>query len=202
MKRKIMTKRNKVFISILNLGWIKTELVIELYKWLKDSSLSYSLEFSSEQPVEHNRNSIAKRFLNSDCDFLLMIDNDVVPEKNPLNLIALNYPVFILPTAIRQEGLVMWNVYDLDNNGYWCPIKKKNGLLKISAGGTGCILIKKEVLLEIKAPFERLYDKDGLAVLGQDLSFCQKVSEKGFDIYTNFEYSCKHYKTTNISETI
>lgn len=189
----------KIYLSIPNTGTICSELTIKLIKWISESKHQIFYESSNEKPVEHNRNLIVQRFLKTDFDYLLMLDSDIVPQKNPIDLVDFKLDIISCPTWIYQYRLFL-NVYKLNDEDDLEPfyIPEKD-LIKIDASGTGCILISRKVLEKIKKPFERIYDENGLAILGQDISFSKKIREAGFDMYTHFDYICKHYKTIDLS---
>ncbi len=189
----------KVQISILTTGSVRKELALKLIKWLKETSHDVLIDFTEERPISHCRNLIVKKFLESRNEWLLMIDEDVVPSKNPLNLLKYNKDIIACPCPIFQ-GKIVWNCYNLDNDGYWIPIHilNKKNLIEIDATGTGCILIKRKVLKNIKKPFERIFDAEGIEKLGLDLSFSKKAKEKGFKIFVAPEYHCSHFKNINL----
>ena len=154
---------------------------------------------TEETPISHCRNNIVKKFLTSDNEYLLQIDEDIVPSKNPLELVELDKDIIVCPCPIYQYK-ILWNVYRTDSKSFWIPvdISKEKGLIEISAAGTGCILIGRKVLETIKAPFERQFNEDGTEKMGLDLSFCKKAKEKGFKIFASIEHKCSHYKTLDL----
>jgi hypothetical protein len=189
-----------VYIAILTQGSIRKELALSLLKWRENSKYDWFIEFTEEQPIEHCRNNIVKKFLASDKEFLLMIDSDVIPERNPLELIEKNLDIVSCPAPIYQYR-VIWNCYKLNEEGYWLPIdisKEKDSLIDVDATGSGCILIKRNVLEQIKAPFERLFDEDGLEKMGLDLYFSKKAKEKGFKIFVSTLHKCSHFKIVDL----
>jgi len=188
----------KIYLSILNEGVIRSELAIKLIKWIATSKYPVFYESSFERPIEHNRNLIVQRFLKSDCDYLLQIDSDVVPQNNPISLVEHIKDIVTCPVPIFQ-GKVFYNNY-IKKDDYLIPleIKEPKGLVEIEATGTGIIMCSRKVLETIKKPFERLYDEDGLAIYGSDLYFCEKAKKEGFNIYTDTSNICKHYKTLNL----
>jgi len=190
---------SEVYLAILTQGSIRKELALKLIKWCKNSPYKIFVNFTEEKPCAHARNHIVQKFLKSNNEWLIMIDEDVVPSQNPFELILLNKDVIICPTLIYQYK-VGWNVYKTDANGYWQPIKDlpENDLIEIDAGGTGCILIKRNVLEKIKAPFERIFDENGIETMGLDLSFSKKAKEVGFKIFCPTDYQCSHFKTINL----
>jgi hypothetical protein len=64
-------------------------------------------------PVANNRNQIAKRFLETDDgDFLMMLDDDVVPLSNPAVLAFADKDIIGIPAKCRQQGnVVNWVAY-------------------------------------------------------------------------------------------
>lgn len=193
----------KIFLSILNEGWISDELTIKLPRWLNETTNnkkhSIYYESSKLRPIENNRNDIVKRFLNTDYDYLLQIDNDNIPNKNPLDLVDLKLDIISCPVWVFQHRLML-NVYK-QKDSYLVPIEYNNKLelIEVDATGSGVLLCSRKVLETIKKPFERIYDEDGIATLGLDLSFSKKAKNSGFKIYTHMQYICKHYKNIDIS---
>lgn len=190
----------KVFLSIPNTNWIHHELTIKLPRWLIETKHEIHFESSNVKPVESNRNGIVQRFLKSDCDYLLQIDSDVVPPKNPIDLVDLNLDIVSAPCWIYQHKLIL-NIYKLDEtDGMLVPVDpiKEKGLIEIDSTGTGILLTSRRVLETIKAPFERKYDENGIEELGQDLYFSRKAKEAGFRIFSHLDYISKHYKEINL----
>ena len=179
----------KIYISILNEGWIRSELAILLIRWLRESKYEIHYESSYLRPIAHNRNTIVKRFLNSNCDYLLQIDSDIVPPKNPLDLIEeminKNIDILSCPVWIYQHKLIL-NIYKYeDKQEYLIPVEpdKEKGLIEIDASGTGIILCSRNVLERLEKPFERLFDEYGMETLGLDLAFSQFSSYVSLDVF-------------------
>lgn len=194
----------KIYLAIPNEGWIRSELAIKLIRWIHEfqSIAEVVYESSVLRPIDHNRNTIVKRFLESDCDVLLQIDSDIVPDKNPLTLIMLGEDIVSAPCWIYQ-GKKILNIYKIDpTDESLVPVEptQTTHLAEIDATGTGCLLVSRRVLERIKAPFARQYDDDGFAVLGQDLAFSKKAKAAGFKIFADMSMRCKHYKTVDIGE--
>ena len=194
----------KIHLSILNEGWISDELTIRLPRWLEEAKSQHHtvyFESSKIRPIENNRNTIVDRFLRSDFDYLLQIDNDNVPAKNPIELVNLNLDIVSCPVWIYQHKPLL-NIYKFDEKQeYLNPIEydKTKDLIEIDATGTGVILCSRKVLEKIQKPFERIYDERGIQKLGSDLAFSAKARNEGFKIYSNMKYICKHFKTIDIS---
>lgn len=187
----------KVFIGILTMGEVHSRLALALCKMINNPDYKVELGFVGAKRVEASRNIIAKQFLESKCDYLLMVDEDNPPIRNPLELLKEHKDVIIFPTPIFYNKKVMWNI-ERQN-----PDKPMSGLEKIKSGGTGCILIKRKVLEELgEAPFQTEVDDYGVTKLGQDIRFCIEAKKKGFSIWTHWDYMCQHFKTINLLELL
>lgn len=201
-----MTKK-KVFVVLLNQGTESTALSLQLYKWMV-SMPEYSFEFHpskyTNRPISNNRNQIVKDFLKTDNDFLFMIDDDNPPIKNPFELIKYDKDVIGAIVPGWGSNGIRFHIYKFGKNfPKRCTFEQYDnheikGLTKIDAIGTCCIIIKRKVLKKIKRPFEDTFDKDGILINNDDLSFSLKCYKNGFEIWTHGDYMCSHYKKIDL----
>jgi len=196
----------KIYLSILNEGWVRSELTIKLPRWLDEVKNRHIVYFESSflRPIEHNRNTIVKRFLESDADYLLQIDSDNVPPRNPLELVEYNKDIISCPVWVFH-GKIVLNIYKWNGENYIpidYQIEKESGLIEVDATGTGILLCSRNALERLERPFERIYDDKGLAIQGLDLAFSEKAKKAGFKIYSHLDYMSKHYKTIDLSEFV
>lgn len=199
-----MTKKPKIYLAILNEGWVRCEHINTVLMILGATNVELHLENPAVTwgiPITSNRNQIRKRFLETDADFLLMFDDDVIPLFNPAEAVFYDKDVLGLPTRRRTGQRLEWVIYakhpalenkyasiDLDK------VKTDADLLQVDGIGTGAILIKRKVLETIKHPFEDLFDDEGIRILGQDLNFCKKVIKAGFEVFVAPKMICDHIK--------
>ena len=199
-----MTKKPKIYLAILNDGWLRCEHINTVLMLAGTPSIQLHLENPSISwgiPITQNRNKIVKRFLETDADFLLMFDDDVVPLYNSAEAVVMDKDVLGFPTRRRTGQRLEWVVYakhpTFENKYSAIDLDKVNtdaDLLKVDAVGTGAILIKRKVLETVKAPFQDLFDEDGIRTLGQDLNFCKKAIEAGFEVFAAPKMLCEHIK--------
>jgi hypothetical protein len=154
-----------------------------------------------DHPISSNRNKIVKRFLQTDNDYLMMVDDDVVPLFNPAEFVFADVDVIGFPAKVRQgDRQLNWVAYVRrpDRHEYapvdFNKVEQDIELLSVDAVGTGCILIRRRVLENIKAPFHIHFDEDGILTMGTDFAFCERVKEAGFDIFTTPRRVCEHFK--------
>lgn len=208
--------KTKVYVAILNKGWIRSELYFGLVKMLlvnKNTELQFVVEnpmLTRGYPISSNRNKVKSRFLRTNCDFLMMFDDDVAPFNDPTELVLFDKDIIGCPCRTRNgTGKLVWNVYEKIGNGYvnmgLNKIENLPDLLPVDAVGAGCIVIKRCVLESMKIPFEDTFDEKGEWKLSEDLSFCEKALKAGFEVFTTPNMRCEHFKCdglTNLEKTI
>lgn len=151
------------------------------------------------------RNDIVEQALVRGCTHLLFMDTDqTYPIDTIEKLIShdkdivgakvhIRYPPFH-PTLFK---------YDKGEDDYYMVSDeewKKRELMEVDATGTGCILIKTSVFMDIEYPwFEFTKTKEG-KVVGEDISFCRKVKKAGYKIYVDTSINCGHIGTLEVNE--
>jgi hypothetical protein len=165
-----------------------------------------SVSFSYMQPVDANRNKIVKNFLqDEDNEYLLMIDNDVVPPKDVLQMVDYDEKVVSATVTIKKRKIPQPVIvrkkedefHRLTLNEYYEDVHD-NGLVEVDAVGTGCVLIHRSVLEEMNPPwFQFIYNEDGTLKLGEDFYFGEKCPEP---MFVSSDHVCKHYRKTDLTE--
>jgi len=65
--------------------------------------------------------------------------------------------------------------------------------MEVGACGFGCVLIKKQVMVDIGYPqFQYRSAINHNDTFSEDLDFCRKASMKGFKIYADSTLLCEH----------
>ena len=198
----------KVMIAIPNQGEITQDVCLQLVDMMAQSFITkkyiIDMRFSKVTCIDYNRNTIVKMFLNSDNEYLLMMDYDNPCLKNPLDLLDLKkdimiYPTLMFKTTDKGEPSINYNVF-LKEKKMWRTQRMTPGkpLMEYDAGGTGCILIKRKVLESLDAPFMSKLKKDGTRDVGSDLWFCKRAKDRGFHIWAHWGYACKHMKRIDL----
>lgn len=179
-----------------NLDYRIVEFILDMYHQKK---YKVTIHISKLVGIEANRNQIVKALLNSTCDYLLMVDTDNPPLDNPLDLIEEDKDIIGLPTpinmsCIRGISFFRYNIYKDDKQ-----LKDGEGLQKVDAVGTGCILIKREVFEKLEDnPFTPERYEDDRIKVGEDIMFCRRAEKAGIDIWTHWDYKCHHYKEIDL----
>lgn len=197
-----------VLVTVPNLHWIHKSVVVVLMKLMGDPRYRLKFDFPSKKPFENNLHHIVQDFIAGDYDFWLSIDDDNPPSRNPLDLVELDKDIIGLPTPIWHftdtagERPIYWNGYDYRSaNDAYAEHLPREGLQKVDAIGTGCFIIARRVFehpdLQHGAFVRKLYS-DGTVNKGNDLSFCERAREAGFEIYCHYDYPCNHFSEIDL----
>lgn len=199
---------NKVYIAIPSrTGQIFFELSLRLSQWSKQTAIKATVVYHPFlSPIDHARNVIVNDFLHTDYTHLMMIDDDIVPPVDALERLLFHNKAIVAAACPLigpdKDGKLVttMNAYNLNTNEEYI-IVKSTGLQKVDAVGTGCIMIERKVLEEMKVPpFTTEYNGEGIKYRGEDLNFCYQAKLIGIETYVDFKLECKHIKSCNLLE--
>lgn len=137
--------------------------------------------------VAQTRNRIVKKFLAGPWEWLVMVDDDVVPPPNMLDIIAVaeDYGVLGIPhpfPAPGQPETLVLGAFFLNDNDEIVAGELQTGVHPCDVLATGCVAIRREVLVRLgPAPFRIAHDPDA-PVTSDDYLFCRDVREALFRI--------------------
>ena len=201
----------KVLLAIPNVGDAAVELTTSVLNIIKESSASHDILWRPHKGKcnEHAYMCIANNLRESDCDYLLQIDADNPPLRNPLELIDLDKDIISCPTPTWkfvkdvETSPIQWNAYE------WVPEKQEHisiapgdGLQEVDAVGAGCVLIHRRVfmdpLMRREAWHRRWREDNGTCWMGLDLAFCQRARTLGFKVFAHWGYPCSHFNRVDL----
>lgn len=199
-----------VYIAVLNCGDVRVELIKVLLDLTRQGKYKIAIDFPHDKPISNNRNKIVKDFLEkTQYDYLIMIDDDIVPPANFLNLVDYNVDI-VTPVmfASRDTGIVPLALEKNEREGYNVVGEQSGkdcadaGLLEVDATGTGCMIMSRKVLEDpaLKAPFIDVFNEDGIRTLGLDLNFCKRAKEIGYNVYVHTDYVASHMTDTDLKD--
>lgn len=199
-------RKPKIFVAIPNRGSISNQLDNCLVHWSHDSR--WIVKYYKPEglmPVDAARNHCVKVFLEDYCDYLLFIDDDITPPLNMLEVLLAHDKDVVgslsFCMSYNDEGLLApFAVSTRKNENDEQKQYIGNGLEEVDATGASCLLIKRKVLEDMERPFCFKYKSNGLLEQGEDLTFCDKVKEMGFEIWVDFNLVSGHIKSINITD--
>lgn len=159
------------------------------------NNINIEYELRGHSLVYDAREGAAKYFLESDNDYLLFLDSDMMPSRDMLlKLIEHDKPI-VSALAFRRvpdyEPCIFKIVKDERVEMYRDYPK---GLIEVAGVGMACTLIKKEVFEKVPQPWFTP------GKLGEDLSFCRRANEAGIPIYCDTNLICKHVGSYEVGE--
>ena len=179
---------------------------IEMFKTIinieRQGTYDLDFLFPVSSHIARSRNMCCHEAINGKYDWLLFWDSDI----------GIGDPGFIekmIDTAYRYDAQVVCGAYrikdpDMDKPRY--PVGtmkdgKGENMTKIDspglvdAGGTGIMLIRREVLLKMEDPWFTIVDGKDLFVMPEDWEFCRKARELGFKIAVDPRFPTRHFGT-------
>ena len=194
-----MPNKKSIYLAILNEGTVRVELISVLLELIRQGKYDLIIRFPNDKPITFNRNNIVKAFLKSPCDYLMMIDDDIIPPTTILNLVDFQQDCIGALCFAYTQGMIVPIAWKRKADGkYWIAnLGGREGLAEVDAVGTGCIILSRKLLsekwfLENGGWFKNEYDKTGYKVEGNDIAFCRKAQDLGYKIYTHTDYPCSH----------
>lgn len=178
------------------------------------------------RPQEYARNRIIERFLKTDGETLLMIDNDMV-QLGWKTMAILDTPDYDIAGPLQlmwhpinyHQGRDVPELYPCvmnwvdEPNHKMTPIypqKVDETIIEVDAVGSGCIAIKRRVLedprMEIEvgmsppAFFRNEYEANGNRTRGLDVAFCKRAKDLGYTVKANYNAEIGHLKTVDLNQ--
>jgi glycosyltransferase involved in cell wall biosynthesis len=156
------------------------------------------------------RNEIVQLFLESGKDVLVMVDDDVIPPRHFLQIVIPiidgDAEIVAACVPIMRPGTVFLpNLFVRDGDGYAPHLEayQGEGLVEVDAVGTGCIAIARKVLLDnhLKTPFRPKLDKNGVWLMGEDITFCERAKARGHRVRADLNVWCEHLSELHCNST-
>ncbi|MCU1242396.1 MAG: hypothetical protein JWO71_3122 [Candidatus Acidoferrum typicum] len=205
-------KNNSVFMTVLSTserdGWLAPGLLGFVMGLGKSGGprreISVELMYNVH-PVDAARNTIAKNFLASDCEWLCMIDNDMTPPPNLLELLdrAAEHMDVLVPKFHVTLNVVQRETIRTDVGVGWQRLNANADAgewNELSLASSGLMFVRRNAFERMTKPFFRfVYDEDGRVCECEDLFFCRKAREAGLSIWGNSNYYVEHFKTIPLS---
>jgi len=195
-----MPKNKTIYVAFLNQGSIRVELSDLLSKISKQGKYKLMVNYPANKPISYNRNLICKKFLETDADYLLMLDNDCIPSEKILDLADYDKDIIggtcfgfikgnIVPFLMKKREDYRYDIANADLN---------NGVIECDAIGSGCMMIARRVLENLPYPFRNEYDTEGIKTRGLDFNFCLRAKKLGYKTYCDTDMLVSHWATVDL----
>ena len=149
--------------------------------------------------VTNAHNKLREHALKENYDYLLILDQDIIPPKNVIEKLIFHNKdaisaLYFGHHDVNGENLIMpfaWSF--MEKKGFWGIVGyindqaiQSDNLIEIAFAGMGCILLNKKVLEKIKFRYDPNIEAWDDRWLGYDLS------KEGFKFYLYPKVVCKH----------
>lgn len=157
----------------------------------------YNVEFLSVYGMRTDdaRNKICQVALNSDVDWVLFIDDDmIIPETTLIDLISTEEKIIGAEYPLKKDRYQSAHVL-LNENGEKIEINLSDKIINCNGIiASGCLLINIEVIKNIGIDWFKEYhnEKDGSLLRSDDYQFTQRSLELGYTPKINTDVRCLH----------
>lgn len=175
----------------------------------------------------HMRNTCVKLFLNSPCDRLWFLDEDVVLPANAFELLAVDADIALgpYPSIEEMRPIVMSMKDPHDISAGLCEPPEDGPIQTITACGMGCTIIRRKVLEDrrmwhsaiytdlsgkecnqadetdaLPPVFRFRFKPDGSQLHGEDLDFGLRATRLGYSVKMHTGILCDHVKSIGLNE--
>ena len=172
-------------------------------------------EYVRGYDVATARNRIARKALDLETDFVLMVDNDVVLPRNALQLLLedakdvnLGYYAHRGTDNIYSGRTCICKLKDKEGKEYYhYPLESEytaeemhrmaadeEKKIEVHGGGMGCALIRTDVFRKASYPWYDWvnYGDANKGMLSEDLYFCSLCRASGIKIHADVRVGCGH----------
>lgn len=167
------------------------------------------------RPIQYARNIIVEKFLDSPCQWLIMVDDDQVVPENFWQLVTISDADVVsgktncwvgngyLPGRLRvnQYGLIKREEIEFPECYNLSPTAEhEKQPYRVPIIGTGCIAIRRHVI-EALGPncFQFSYRRNGSIMGGEDINFSQACNQAGFAIAVHPLVKFGHMKHVDLA---
>ena len=150
--------------------------------------------------VTESHNKLREIALNKNFDYLLVLDQDIIPPKNVIESLikhkkeiisGLYFGHHTLPNGENKIMPFAWAF--VEKKDFWGTVGylvdneiNDSNLIEIAFAGMGCVLINRKVLKKIKFRYDLSIEAWDDRWLGYD------IHKEGFNFYLDPKVKCKH----------
>ena len=191
----------KILICIPSMDTVATGFAQSL-AMLQKGGHECAIMFQVGSLIYDARNKLAKQALKMGADYAMWFDSDMVFEPDTMIKLLKDDKDIVSGMYFRRSPpytLVAFGECDVQNRK-WTDAEIPTELAKVGGVGFGCVLMKTEVLFEVASRFKTWFDP--LNGFGEDLSFCWRAKECGFDVWLDPQVSCGHIGHIVVTEAM
>lgn len=188
----------KIFIAVPSMETVPTLFCQSLALLQRAGDTMIGFEVGSL--VYHARNHLAQQAIKAEADYILWLDSDMVfgPDllQRMLAVCQENEIDFLTGVCFRRKPPYTPCLFDrLEKVGngasYTALLSVPDGRFKVGGCGFAGVLMSTDVALAVAAKFNgRMFDP--LEGMGEDVSFCWRARQCGYDIWCDSSIELGH----------
>lgn len=163
-----------------------------------------AVAFNACSLIYDSRNKLAAKAMKDEFDYVLWLDSDMVFSPDILEKLIADdkdmvsglyfrrtspYTPVIFKDSELKDGRLVWSDY----TDY-----PKGELFKAAGAGFGCVLMKTDMIFDMIGKYGDWFTP--LYSSGEDLSFCYRARELGYEIWCDSRIKCGHMSHQMITE--
>ena len=196
---------SKILIAVPCMDTIPTRFAHSLVMLRKVGECAVTFEIGSL--IYTSRNSIARRAIEMGADYVLWLDSDMVFEPDLLERLMahmdepdVNMVTGLYFRRVQPFSPVLFDRLDFHEGATaWTEFEKiPDKMFTVGGCGFGCVLMRTDVLFDVLAKFQNCFAP--LGNTGEDLAFCWRARQCGYQIYCDPTITCGHVGTTVITK--
>ncbi len=175
----------KIGLGLPTNRMVKPKTAESLMNLIAHSQHEYKIIVSTRgYTTAENRNWITAEAVNAGCEYLFMVDDDMIYEPDTLERL-LEHDKDIIGGLYYTKYEVQEPVLEY--------LDKKEGLFEVKAMGGGLLLIKCDVFRKVPQPWYGYVTNDnGSIKMSNDWFFCYKARDNGFKVWCDSTITAKH----------
>jgi hypothetical protein len=200
----------KLFLGFCSHGSVNTNFMMNTYRLCGSGKLPIGdLQVAINPYIAQGRCMLFQNFLNSDCDWMLSLDHDIIVTEEAIQKMMLyvdRYNVvsgmYVNAHNIEGKTIDLPLFYQKDDKGGFCPVQAvaDSGAMDIDAAGFGLLLIKRDLIERMKDAYADDpwhwcgHDIHNGNRLGEDLTFFKRAATCGLKAVGVFGAEAQHLK--------
>ena len=198
---------SKVLIAIPCMDQVPAPFAQSLAMIRKPDKDEVACAFQMGSLIYTSRNNLALQAMQLETDYVLWLDSDMVfyqdilvDMKNEMEEKGLDFLSGLYFRRTPPFSPVLFDQLDIDEdyNCTWTDFQDlPKELFKVGGCGFGAVLIKTDVLFDVQCKYETMFTPVGN--MGEDLSFCWRARQCGYDIWCDPDIELGHVGYTVIN---
>lgn len=198
---------SKILIAIPCMDQVPAPFAQSLAMIRKPDNDEVACAFQMGSLIYTSRNNLALQAMKLETDYVLWLDSDMVfyqdilvDMKNEMEEKGLDFLSGLYFRRTPPFSPVLFDQLDIDEdyNCTWTDFQDlPKELFKVGGCGFGAVLIKTDVLFAVQCKYETMFTPVGN--MGEDLSFCWRARQCGYDIWCDPDIELGHVGYTVIN---